>query len=239
MLHPPIVMPYILHGQEKLYTLALVDPGRLSCILLTHHQFITGAQMSPTLTLVGTTPIAISSCRSSTLLSEAVKNLRPCCFRTNIPLSASRASQVTESQGQTILSYIPPHPNRGTGNHRYVTVLLEQATSDPLPSFQAERTGFNLRDLIATHSLTPVGIHFYRAQWSPVVSTIYSDVLSAFHCLAVCLCCKIDLFDRCTEQQEPRFLKTAPPTDLHKLLRQNQTASQTKWAPFKERLSQI
>lgn len=75
-----------------------------------------------------------------------------------------------------MLPYTPPHPAQGTGVHRYVTVLLEQ-TSQLSPA-SVERLGFSLRDFMAGHALTPVGIHYFRAQWSPAVSAIYTDILS-------------------------------------------------------------
>lgn len=127
---------------------------------------------------------AISSCELPlTILSAAFLAATKVVHEnsTNLSLSAGQTGPIAESSGDTILSYVPPHPSKGSRNHRYVTVLLEQ--SDRISGLQQQvqtNTPFDLRALATQHGLTPVGVHFFRSKWSPVVSTIYADVLSGF-----------------------------------------------------------
>lgn len=103
--------------------------------------------------------------------------------RPNIPLSASR--RITRIAPTSHLSYIPPHPQRGTPYHRYVLLLLPHITSPttpidiPVPS-DAERLGFDLRTFVAQWGLDAAqggGAHMWREEWDAGVSEVYRDVL--------------------------------------------------------------
>lgn len=126
---------------------------------------------------------------------------------------------------------MPPHPPKGSGIHRYVTILLEQ--SENVSVGEVERQGFSLRNLMAAHNLQPVGIHYFRTQWSPAVSAFYADVLSAFLVLILVLKQrKADLIlGHFAEQEEPEFGRM-PRIDLYRILKEGQ-GSESKWAPLK------
>jgi len=124
----------------------------------------------------------------------------------NISLSASSSYNVNIPLDSPLVPWVPPHPQKGTPYHRYVTVLLPQAhASQPIevaPSDVVHRLGFNVREFIAKHhlgnlagnecvkmSMVPKthadrvgagmggGIHMWRAVWDENVSRIYQDVL--------------------------------------------------------------
>lgn len=103
------------------------------------------------------------------------------------------------------MPYEPPHPQKGTPYHRYVTLLLPQLerlnlTPADLPS---GRAGFDVREFAAKHKLgyytegegvsmemVPEtykekvgkgmggGLHMWRAVWDQDVSRVYKDILS-------------------------------------------------------------
>lgn len=68
-------------------------------------------------------------------------------------------------EGQEALPYVPPYPGRGTSRHRYVTLVLRQH-QDMTNSMPPTRQDFDLRKYIADNQLEPVGIHFYRSEWT-------------------------------------------------------------------------
>ncbi|KEI38237.1 uncharacterized protein L969DRAFT_18261 [Mixia osmundae IAM 14324] len=108
----------------------------------------------------------------------------------NVKISAStRRSALT---GDTVLSYIPPHPQKGTPHHRYTYLLFAQrgkiqdevkASNDQTPGRSApvelaklkqlQRLGLSVRTLMDQHNLEPVGVHFVRQQWTPEVTDIF------------------------------------------------------------------
>lgn len=97
----------------------------------------------------------------------------------DIPLSAT-AKTIDESSGRTLLSYIPPHPEKGTPYHRYTYVLLEQSKALPgeirLPEDQV--LDFDTRHFAKQNSLTAAGVTFFRQVWHKSVSSIFKDILS-------------------------------------------------------------
>jgi large subunit ribosomal protein L35 len=92
----------------------------------------------------------------------------------NVPLSAA---QPTIKGGRSLFNYIPPHPQQGSSAHRYVYVLLEQPQEITMEETSLERPHFDLRRFANTHQLQPVGITFFKAQWTEATSQIYKDVL--------------------------------------------------------------
>ncbi|KAJ2813426.1 mitochondrial 54S ribosomal protein YmL35 [Coemansia furcata] len=95
----------------------------------------------------------------------------------NIPFSKSQ-SKANIADALTLLPYVPPHPARGTPNHRYAFVLFEQGEngSNRLESFEVSRDSV-LRTFAAQHDLRPAGISFFRASWNESVDDVYRDVL--------------------------------------------------------------
>lgn len=88
--------------------------------------------------------------------------------RTNIPLSASQPSI---DLNEAILPYQQPLPPKGSGIHRYVYVLLEQPSQLNADESDLTRENFSVRDFMAKHNLIPAGVHYFRSQWSPAISS--------------------------------------------------------------------
>lgn len=117
--------------------------------------------------------------------------------RPNIPLSAT-SSDLTNLNSHT--TYIPPHPQRGTPYHRYVTLLLPQPPISKYSLSTAarvtgptsrhldipvvpdeERHGFNVREFVGKWELNAAsggGAHMWREIWDKDVSEIYKNILS-------------------------------------------------------------
>ena len=99
--------------------------------------------------------------------------------RPNIPLSTSGPLKIA---ADSHTPYIPPHPQRGTPYHRYVSLLLPQASELSIPIIPDDaRLGFNVREFMSEHSLDGSvggGAHMWREVWDEAVSRIYRDVLS-------------------------------------------------------------
>jgi len=120
-------------------------------------------------------------------------------LKPNISLSALSPSRIPDPDTHT--RYIPPHPQRGSPNHRYVCLLLPQP---PLvgseytltTAFRAtgptsvhldipvvpdrERLGFDVRQFASKWNLNDAkggGAHMWREVWDDDVSNIYRDVL--------------------------------------------------------------
>lgn len=101
------------------------------------------------------------------------------CSSCDIPLSAT-TSTIDESSGRTLLSYVPPHPEKGTPYHRYTYVLFEQRRALPETTSLTEeqRAEFSVRSFEKEHALKPRGITFFRQIWDQSVSDIFSHTLS-------------------------------------------------------------
>lgn len=121
-----------------------------------------------------------------------------CIIRPNIPLSATWSDHLTNLNTHT--TYVPPHPQRGTPYHRYVTLLLPQppiskyslttAARATGPTSQYldipvvpddERHGFDVREFARKWGLDAAsggGAHMWRETWDKDVSLIYKDILS-------------------------------------------------------------
>ncbi|KAI8370448.1 phosphatidylethanolamine-binding protein, partial [Radiomyces spectabilis] len=87
----------------------------------------------------------------------------------NVPLSATQ-SRVTD--GNTILEYVPPHPEKGTKYHRYTLIAYEQPNQDKL-DIKAERDAFDTKAFAEKHGLKVRGVSFFREEWDPSVSKVY------------------------------------------------------------------
>lgn len=130
--------------------------------------------------------------------------------RPNIPLSA----KTTHLSGlNTHTKYLPPHPQRGTPYHRYVTLLLPQpplasngkyslstearATEGVPTSVELdipvvpmeERLHFDVREFVARWGLDAAqggAAHMWREIWDEQVSRIYQNILRQYFCIFCC-----------------------------------------------------
>ncbi|CDO71759.1 hypothetical protein BN946_scf184920.g43 [Trametes cinnabarina] len=100
----------------------------------------------------------------------------------NIPLSAFTPAPAVPLNTHT--RYIPPHPQRGTPYHRYVILVLPQASATKpidIPIFEDEtRLGFDFRAFAAQYGVDGAkggGAHMWREVWDETVSQIYRYTL--------------------------------------------------------------
>lgn len=161
-------------------------------------------------------------------------------YRPNIPLSANLSNHLTKLNTHT--RYIPPHPQRGSSYHRYVTLLLPQPpifkyslsaasrASEPtsvhldIPVVPDEkRHGFDIREFTRMWGLDAGcggGAHMWREVWDNDVSMIYRDILSES-----CFLVRDGLLTTCCvpvsiEKDEPRF-SLPPKFNIYTELKQN------------------
>ncbi|KAI9485290.1 MAG: phosphatidylethanolamine-binding protein [Benjaminiella poitrasii] len=94
----------------------------------------------------------------------------------NVPLSTT--SSVVNG-GDSILDYIPPHPQKGTKYHRYTLIAFEQPNEG-----QAKvevkvdgRERFDVNELAQAYGLRATGANFFRQVWDEQVSRIYDEIL--------------------------------------------------------------
>jgi hypothetical protein len=106
-----------------------------------------------------------------------------------VPLSPTQRDPADEASGTTVLAWHPPHPEQGTGTHRYTLVLLKQAGPLDLSTETIPRHGpLLLRSWLARREASLVGIYHWICsnkgpRYGPTaatVSQIYKDILSAF-----------------------------------------------------------
>ncbi|CAG2121833.1 unnamed protein product, partial [Medioppia subpectinata] len=75
--------------------------------------------------------------------------------------------------GDIVSAFIPPAPERGTGNHRYVMLVYRQSkrlTPPPRDDCVTARVGFNWRGFVTEYNLgQPVAGNFWLTQWDPSV----------------------------------------------------------------------
>ncbi|KAH9891231.1 PEBP-like protein [Cubamyces lactineus] len=103
-------------------------------------------------------------------------------MRPNIPLSAFTPAPTVPLNTHT--PYIPPHPQRGTPYHRYVLLVLPQASAtEPIdiPVYEeCDRLGFNFRAFAEQYGFDGArggGAHMWREVWDETVSHIYRYTL--------------------------------------------------------------
>ncbi|KAI8084411.1 phosphatidylethanolamine-binding protein [Gilbertella persicaria] len=95
---------------------------------------------------------------------------------TNVSLSAT--SPVVEG-GDSVLDYIPPHPQKGTKYHRYTLIAYEQPNEGQtkVDIKVDSRDHFDVKSLAQAHGLKVTGATFFRQEWDESVSKIYSQIL--------------------------------------------------------------
>ena len=86
---------------------------------------------------------------------------------------------MTGGEGNTIQSYVPPHPQSGTPYHRYTFILYEQP-GELAEGIIPQREHFQSREFATELGLTARGVHFYRQVWDEAVSKVYADVLRTY-----------------------------------------------------------
>jgi large subunit ribosomal protein L35 len=96
--------------------------------------------------------------------------------RSNVSLSAT--SPIVNG-GDSVLDYIPPHPQKGTKYHRYTLIAYEQPNEgqDKVDIKVESRDHFDVKSLAQAHSLKPTGATFFRQEWDASVSKIYNEIL--------------------------------------------------------------
>ncbi|KAF1806884.1 phosphatidylethanolamine-binding protein [Mucor lusitanicus] len=94
----------------------------------------------------------------------------------NVSLSA--ASPVVKG-GDSVLDYLPPHPQKGTKYHRYTVIAYEQPNEgqDKVDIKVESRDHFDAKKLAEAHGLKATGATFFRQEWDASVSKIYSEIL--------------------------------------------------------------
>jgi large subunit ribosomal protein L35 len=90
------------------------------------------------------------------------------------------ATASTVQGGDSVLDYIPPHPQKGTKYHRYTLIAFEQPNNgqDKVDIQLNQRDAFDAQALEKSHNLTVSGFTFFRQVWDESVSKIYSEILS-------------------------------------------------------------
>ncbi len=90
----------------------------------------------------------------------------------NIPISPTSGTVNLEKlsqDNQVGLSWLPPFAQKGSPYHRLVVLVLQQKQEMlvDVASIRegTQRDGFNIRSLIAKHSLMPVGVQMFRNKW--------------------------------------------------------------------------
>jgi large subunit ribosomal protein L35 len=90
---------------------------------------------------------------------------------TNIKVNPEQGTILTHAleEGQNVLEWLPPAAQKGAPYHRLSTFILQQPEGVVLPSASlsetVKRDDFNLRSFIGKHSLSPIGVHMFRAKW--------------------------------------------------------------------------
>lgn len=93
---------------------------------------------------------------------------------------ALSSTKNTVEGGSDLVSYIPPHPQKGTKPHRYALCLLAQPKGASISFSSVERRQFSLRDFAAQNNLTVEGAHFWRSKWTEGSSSTITDVYRQF-----------------------------------------------------------
>lgn len=88
---------------------------------------------------------------------------------------------VSISTANTVVSYLPPMPPKGTPYHRYALLVFSQPSSSSSPPLasadrgthtEIERSGFDVRAYVRQHRLSPAGASLWRAIWDEHVPSI-------------------------------------------------------------------
>lgn len=89
----------------------------------------------------------------------------------NIPISPTSTSipfSKLSAESQLLLSWLPPHAQKGSPYHRLAVFVLEQPEGTVVNVSelkQLARDGFNIRSFRDRQKLRPVGAFLFRTQW--------------------------------------------------------------------------
>jgi len=107
-------------------------------------------------------------------------------LKSDIPLSILTGEiNIFSGKGQNLLPWEPPAPERGSGRHRYVFILLQQPSSSPVSSILQvpARENFNFRDFMTEEgyaNTSIVGINLFRATWSEEQASFIDSVFRRY-----------------------------------------------------------
>lgn len=202
-LSPPFVQVQAFHPDPKLYTIVMIDPDVPDP---KNHTFTTFLHwLVPNISISATTngpkDIMDQIRRSSVDRTQGLDSsvVEPISTSTSTSDRTSSQDRSTSRPRMVGVDYIPPHPARGSGIHRYTIMLLEQAhridpealedhfrrpsstdrddDDDPPP----QRLGFCLRKFSQALELRPAGITTWISRWdardADRIGSIYRDRL--------------------------------------------------------------
>ncbi|XP_073954994.1 protein D2-like [Choristoneura fumiferana] len=88
-------------------------------------------------------------------------------LKSNIPGLSLSAKEISKTMGIDYRPYKPPTPPHGTGAHRYISLLYEQADGNNfLPAVPQSRSRFELADWLRGKNLCgPVASTLFRSQY--------------------------------------------------------------------------
>uniref|UniRef100_UPI0037E90E41 large ribosomal subunit protein mL38 n=1 Tax=Semicossyphus pulcher TaxID=241346 RepID=UPI0037E90E41 len=91
------------------------------------------------------------------------------------------------SAGEELCHYLPPFPAKGTGFHRYISVLFKQdgpinfqEDLRPSPCHSLVDRTFKTVDFYRKHqdNMTPAGLSFFQSQWDESVTNTFHNTLN-------------------------------------------------------------
>lgn len=104
--------------------------------------------------------------------------------KTMLPIIQSIRANITSDSkaGESFLSYVPPHPCRGTGFHRYAWVLCshETALKKEVVLDALKKAEFDFSKFVNVQGLQSIelrGLNFFRSAWSEKVSELFTGGL--------------------------------------------------------------
>ena len=115
----------------------------------------------------------------SPLPAEETMLAEPLWLVSNVPVTKEGCAM---DQGDSVLSYTPPHPQKGTGFHRYAWLALEQSEkvdkqviASGLAEQRWDARGWLKATLDEQTGWKLCGLTFHRAAWTEGVSRLYQD----------------------------------------------------------------
>ncbi|KAI5811082.1 phosphatidylethanolamine-binding protein [Peziza echinospora] len=94
----------------------------------------------------------------------------------NIPIShlKTQAIGTTSPPSDTIVSYLPPHVQKGIPYHRYSLFVFKQSEKIDAQALEGKvkREVFIMRSFQAKHNLEPIGVFMWRNEWDQYTSEV-------------------------------------------------------------------
>ena len=105
-------------------------------------------------------------------------------LKSDIPLSIlTGETDLFSDIGRTLVPWEPPAPEKGSGRHRYVFILLLQTSSSQSTCTSPRREGFNFRTFLSENgyaNTSIVGINLVRAVWSQQQAEFIDSVFRTY-----------------------------------------------------------